>query len=90
MDLSSNLWNGLAESDTGGFIDVRDMPAWDAWVAYVAPFLISWVPAELVPDVENGAINTCPTNSFGWADNYEARGWIDVWKRLSQSAPKLS
>lgn len=60
------VWNrddtiddGAGEAETGGYLDVSDMPPWDTWVAYEGSgCLISWVPPVFVPSVERAiAVN---------------------------------
>jgi hypothetical protein len=73
------LADGAAEAETGGFFDVNDTPPWDTWVGLVADpqltgegpaaeYLISWVPATLVPIVQKG-IDVSMVECIAWLEN---------------------
>lgn len=53
----AELSDGAAETETGGFFDVENVPPWDTWIALFrdedadvsfAECLIGWVPQEFV------------------------------------------
>lgn len=56
------------------------MPPWDAWLAWAGAsdetgrwqlldgYLVSWIPAELVPLVD-AAIDVSPTETLLWAED---------------------
>ena len=82
LDTAVNLAFGLGARETGGLIDERDLPAWDIWVALIESCLVCWIPPGLVATVQKDVIETCPTDSFGWADTYRAAAWQEVWSEL--------
>lgn len=83
-DLFSNLAHGLAEVDTRGFFNGNDIAPWDSWVTKLDSFLVSWVPNSLITIVERELIQTCPTESFGWVDQYSANlEWQSIWTRVA-------
>ena len=58
-----NLADGAAEAETGGFLDIENVPPWDTWIGLFrddsadisyADYLVSWVPSVLVASVERG------------------------------------
>lgn len=57
-----NLYDGAAEIETDGFLDVNNLPGWDTWVAFFehdpekwdGSYLITWVPPQFVKTVSNG------------------------------------
>lgn len=81
LNLNINLSHGFAEDDTDGYFDV-DMPPWDSWVWYAEGFLVCWIPKELLEKTGFGAIECCPTGSFGWFDCYPNDDWRDVLTRV--------
>jgi hypothetical protein len=59
----SDLADGAAEIESGGFFDVHSCPPWDTWVAFSAVrqdsgsamnILIAWVPAALESHAASG------------------------------------
>lgn len=66
-----SLWEGLPESESNGFFDSYDIPAWDTWV-HLQRFegtdvLLSWVPRALIETVNNGII-VSTTACIEWID----------------------
>ncbi len=70
----SNLSDGAAKAESGGFFDSDNVPPWDTWVglfrdesadiSYV-DHLVSWVPGEFIDSVERG-INVNPEDCILW------------------------
>lgn len=83
-----SLAHGLEESETGGYVDVDNIPPWDTWIDYVyeanGNCLLSWVPGPFVSLVSDG-IAVSPEMCFRWLDDtdFELRGWL---KRLGLAA----
>jgi len=53
FDFSSSLCDGLAQTDTDGFVDRCDCPGWDCWIGVASSdgmrfgdSLLYWLPAE--------------------------------------------
>jgi len=65
-----NLFTGLEEDETNGYVDYDNVPPWDTWVAYIyepkRDYLLSWVPPEFVTLMTSG-INASD-RSIGWLD----------------------
>jgi hypothetical protein len=73
-----SVWDAVSESESDGFFDEVDIPAWDTWVCYnrepyspaaIDPFydyLVSWIPPQLVDRVEAG-IRVNPVQCILWA-----------------------
>ena len=58
-----NLYDGAAEIETLGFLDIENLPAWDTWIAYFEEYadrdycgfyLVAWIPPQFVEIVSNG------------------------------------
>ena len=62
---SESLSDGTSPPPTGGFVDVDDVPAWDAWVYFDREMLVALVPPELVSAVET-AISANAYSCIGW------------------------
>jgi hypothetical protein len=70
--------SGLSMPETGGFIDIWDVPAWDTWVdcmeGQYGTILLCWIPPSFISLTEDGiAVN--PMECFFWAPEYRARGY---------------
>jgi hypothetical protein len=71
---------GAAEAESRGYFDVHNAPAWDTWVAAIqddeggheCPYLVSWVPAEIVPLAEGG-IRVNPEQCILWLEDAPVR-----------------
>jgi len=67
--LSSNS-GGRAAIASGGYLDDRDTPPWDTWVAYLEEvgrnYLVAWVPPEAMTNVT--AATRLPTAAIRWLD----------------------
>lgn len=77
-----SLFDGAATPETEGFLNDEYMPPWDTWVHYeprkpgqpkgewddsLEPFLIAWVPQDMVDKVNRGmAVN--PTECTRWLE----------------------
>lgn len=46
------IFDGVSAEETGGFIDGTNTPPWDTWICMVDELLISWVPPQMVEDVD--------------------------------------
>jgi hypothetical protein len=61
---------GRASAASGGYLDDRDAPPWDTWVAYVEEvgrsYLVAWVPPEAIGSVT--AATRIPNASIRWLD----------------------
>jgi len=61
---------GRASTASGGYLDDRDTPPWDTWVAYVEEvgrsYLVAWVPPEALASVT--AATRIPAASIRWFD----------------------
>jgi len=73
------LADGAAQAETNGFFDVNDAPPWDTWVGLFSDpeltgqgekgvYLVSWVPAELTPIVQEG-LDVSMTECIVWLEN---------------------
>ncbi len=72
-----NLFHGLEEEETLGYVDINNIPPWDTWIAYIVEpeaeglqwvqYLLSWVPPEFIPLV-GGGIDVCPDECIRWLD----------------------
>jgi hypothetical protein len=68
-----DLADGAAEVQSRGFFDTYNAPPWDTWVAMVEdgpadrprPYLVSWVPPELVALAQSG-IDVNPERCIRW------------------------
>ena len=80
----SNLFDGLSESETDGYLDVNDCPHWDTWIGYVVSnetrYVLSWVPHELVSLIDTGAEVNC-VDCFYWLSEVK-----DPWARELKNA----
>ncbi|MBW3543686.1 MAG: hypothetical protein KY476_25830 [Planctomycetes bacterium] len=63
-----SLWHGSSVPVTDGFIDEDEIPPWDSWILLVDEVLLSWVPASMVPAVDE-AILLNPEESIRWASS---------------------
>src|SRR5262249_3142395 len=43
-----NLFDGAAQVMSLGFFDVDNTPPWDTWIGLVGPYLLAWVPKQMV------------------------------------------
>jgi hypothetical protein len=68
---------GAAEAESAGYFDLDNAPAWDTWVAMLqddaetrrdTPYLVAWVPAELVALADRG-IHVNPEECIQWLDH---------------------
>jgi hypothetical protein len=50
------IFDGVSAEETGGFIDGTNTPPWDTWVCMVEELLISWVPPQMVEDVDRAIV----------------------------------
>jgi hypothetical protein len=70
----SNVFDGLSEEETLGFLDVNDCPPWDTWVGYIElsenRVLLSWVPDTLIKLIDEGVEVNC-TDCFYWLDTVD-------------------
>jgi hypothetical protein len=61
---------GRAAAASAGYVDERDTPPWDTWVAYVEEvsrsYLVAWVPPQAVPQVVAGT--RVPSAAIRWLD----------------------
>lgn len=84
----TNLYDGAAEDETFGFLDVDNLPGWDTWVAFFeyepetneGSYLIAWIPPEFIESVSNGiAVN--PEECIKWLSdanvNFDATLLLD-------------
>jgi hypothetical protein len=62
-----NLACGGAVYPSKGFFDSDNTPPWDIWIHYSDKTLITWVPALLVPLVNDG-IDANPEGCIRWAE----------------------
>jgi hypothetical protein len=67
-----NLSCGAAEGMTGGFFDVRNVPPWDTWVAYLyevggKEYLVAWIPPAFI-ELVAGGISVNPEECIWWVD----------------------
>jgi hypothetical protein len=68
-----DLADGAAEAESEGFFDVHNAPPWDTWLAMVEdanrseknPYLIAWVPDELIHFAQRG-IDVNPEECILW------------------------
>ena len=67
-----NIFDGLSEHETHGYLDVNDCPPWDTWIGYINSnghtYVLSWVPSELVSLVNAGFEVNC-VECFYWLKN---------------------
>jgi DNA-binding transcriptional LysR family regulator len=73
-----SVWDAVSESESDGFFDEVDIPAWDTWLCYcrephspaaIDPFydyLVNWVPPQFVDRVEAGILVN-PVQCILWA-----------------------
>jgi hypothetical protein len=70
VDIDLSVWDGLSESESEGFFDVWDVPAWDTWVYFQRveerDTLLCWVPPPLIPLADCGITVNC-TACIEWA-----------------------
>jgi hypothetical protein len=67
------LADGAAEAESEGFFDVNNAPPWDTWLAMVEdasrrarnPYLVAYVPAELIQLAQQG-IDVNPEECIRW------------------------
>lgn len=64
---------GTSPAEIGYFIDDCDVPAWDIWVYYGSdksrgPYLISWIPSEMLSDV-NRAVKVNSLEAIQWIED---------------------
>jgi hypothetical protein len=67
---------GAAEVESEGFFDVHNAPPWDTWLAMVKddgrternPYLLAWVPDELVGHAQRG-IDVNPEECIRWLED---------------------
>lgn len=60
----TNLYDGAAEDETFGFLDVDNLPGWDTWIAFFeddsetndGSYLIAWIPPEFIKTVSDGIL----------------------------------
>jgi len=71
VEIDYSLWEGLTESESNGFFDSFDIPAWDTWVHLQrireTDVLLYWIPQALIPIV-NEAIPVSTTDCIHWLD----------------------
>jgi hypothetical protein len=67
-----NIADGASALSSLGFFDNNDEPPWDTWLGFKHGQLISWVPPELVQDVQAGIDNNA-VDSIRWATAEESR-----------------
>jgi hypothetical protein len=63
-----NLACGAAEYASMGFFDVDNVPPWDTWIAMFGKYLVSWVPSQIVPLVQEG-LDVNPEQCILWSDD---------------------
>jgi len=67
----ANLFLGVEEQETEGFVDYDNVPPWGTWIAYIFEpdrnYLLSWVPPELLPLLTRGI--AVSDRSIGWLDD---------------------
>lgn len=67
-----DLFDGLSELETDGYLDSNDCPPYDAWIGYVETgnrrCVLSWVPDEIVSLVNAGTDVMC-TDCLYWASS---------------------
>ena len=77
----SNLFDGIGQSESSGYLDFYDCPPWDSWVGYVATsdnsFLISWVPESIVSLVNYGADVIC-SDCIIWVNDLSESWAVDI------------
>jgi hypothetical protein len=66
---------GAAQRASRGYLDDRDTPPWDTWVAYVEEqaqsYLVAWAPAEAMPLIVP-ALKTARV-SLGWLEGSDVK-----------------
>jgi hypothetical protein len=77
--LDESVWDGAAQAESRGFVDINDLAPWDTWICYVrppaedngrtgqAPCVMSWVPSAFVSLVEDG-IRVNPVGCIRWLE----------------------
>jgi len=63
-----NLACGAAEYGSLGYFDVNNVPPWDTWITMLEGYLVSWVPPQLIPLVQEG-LDVNPEQCILWADD---------------------
>jgi hypothetical protein len=63
-----NLACGAAEYASMGFFDVDNVPPWDTWIAMFGKYLVSWVPSQIVPLVQEG-LDVNPEQCILWSND---------------------
>jgi hypothetical protein len=76
-EIDANLQDGAAFYASDRFFDWDNIPAWDTWFAYLpehflhensSGILLSWIPREFLPNVEEG-IYVNPESCIFWLDD---------------------
>lgn len=90
-DLAGLLFDGAAEPASNGFIDERDIPPWDTWIALVEipqsignKCLLSWVP-PWGKDLIQGALFAQAVDNLSWGlyipnIGITSIGWGKTWQ----------
>ena len=69
---ASNLFDGLGQSESAGYLDFYDCPPWDTWIGLITQknteFLLCWVPAKAVSLVNDGIDVIC-SDCISWLDD---------------------
>ncbi len=75
---NDELADGAAQDSSAGFFDTHNCPPWDTWVAmieerrelrrYPSPYLLAWVPRELVEHTTWG-IDQNPEGCIVWLED---------------------
>ena len=77
----SNLFDGMGQSESMGYLDFYDCPPWDTWVGFITTndnqFLICWVPETIVPMVNTGAEVIC-SDCINWVNEIDESWAIDI------------
>ena len=76
-----NLFDGLGQSESMGYLDFYDCPPWDTWAGVItankANFLICWVPISAVELVNNGSDVIC-NDCIRWVSDIEESWASDI------------
>lgn len=70
FDPDGTLNDGAAESESEGYFDIDNVPAWDTWVILFNSYLVAWVPPQWVERVSGGnCVN--PEECIRWASDVD-------------------
>jgi len=89
--VSSSLHDGASQYESKGYLDLVDIPPWDTWILFGTDtfityplseaekkgYLVSWVPASFVDDVQKG-IDANTTGCLQWSQDVDHSSFVSL------------